>query len=210
MKLKLCGIRRAQDVDMINKVSPDFIGYIFYEKSRRYISPENAKKLNEMLNEGISPVGVFVNKSVEETAEIANGLSLKAVQLHGDEDESYIRRLRELYGGEIWKAVRVQGLEDIQKCVGYSADMLLLDAFTPNYGGSGKRIDLSFVKKADLKRPFFLAGGINAQNLGEILSEISPCGIDVSSGFETEGIKDENKLMEFINIFNTERRKYNE
>lgn len=202
MKLKLCGIRRIEDVEIVNSVRPDYIGFVFYKKSFRYISPQSAKILSISLKSGISPVGVFVNESAEAVAEIARVAGLKAVQLHGDEDEEYIKNLRALYGGEIWKAVRVRSEADVENALSSSADMLLFDAFSKTaYGGTGENINLSLLAKVNPQRPYFLAGGINAQNLKAVLSAVTPYGIDMSGGFETDGVKDKYKLDEFMEVF---------
>ncbi len=202
MKLKLCGIRRIEDVEIVNSVRPDYIGFVFYKKSFRYISPQSAKILSISLKSGISPVGVFVNESAEAVAEIARVAGLKAVQLHGDEDEEYIKNLRALYGGEIWKAVRVRSEADVENALSSSADMLLFDAFSKTaYGGTGENINLSLLAKVNPQRPYFLAGGINAQNLRAVLSAVTPYGIDMSGGFETDGVKDKYKLDEFMEVF---------
>lgn len=208
MKLKLCGIRRIEDVEMINSVLPDYIGFIFYRKSKRYVDPESARILEISLKKSISPVGVFVNETAENIAHIAEKVRLKAVQLHGDEDEEYISSLRRLYNGEIWKAVRVKCTDDVKRAEELSADMLLYDSFSSDaYGGTGKRANLSAIISAKPNKPFFLAGGIDAENIGEILARIKPYGIDLSGGIEVNGVKNRIRLMEFIDKISDERTK---
>lgn len=209
MKLKLCGIRRIEDVEMINAARPDYVGFIFYPRSKRYIDPESARILGISLNDGISPVGVFVDESPETVALIAEKARLSAVQLHGSEDEDYIRRLRSLYSGEIWKAVRVREADDIRRAEDMSCDMLLLDAFSPDvYGGSGKRINMELLLSSAPCRPYFLAGGINAGNVAEIASRLRPHGLDISSGFESDGVKNRTMLMDFMENFQRKGRNH--
>ena len=206
MKLKLCGIRRIEDVEMLNSARPDYAGFVFWPRSKRYVDPDSAHILSISLNEEIKTVGVFVNEAVAEAARIADVARLSVIQLHGDEDEEYIRALRREFGGEIWKAAGVQSADDVRRACELSADMLLFDAFSPDLrGGTGKRLDLSHIKEAAPERPYFLAGGITALNVRSILSEINPYGLDVSSGFETNGVKDRQKLMEFMEQIVNER-----
>ncbi len=211
MKLKLCGIRRTEDVEMINSAMADYIGFIFYKKSKRFVEPDFARSLRAALKKEILPVGVFVNERAENIAEIAERVSLAAVQLHGDEDEGFIRALRGMYGGEIWKAVRVETPDDVRRAEELSADMLLYDSFLPSaYGGTGKLAKLSAILDAEPSRPFFLAGGIDAENVGKILSQIKPYGIDLSGGIEVNGVKNREKLAEFMEKISDERTKSNE
>lgn len=199
MKLKLCGLRFPEDIAMVNEYSPDYIGFVFAGTKRR-ITPEAAAELGVRLNSGIKKVGVFVNEPPEELASAAKTAALDAVQLHGDENEEYIQAVRGLFGGEIWKAVRVRCPMDVTEAQRLSADMLLYDSFVQGeYGGSGKRADLSAILSARPEKPFFLAGGLNAQNLEEILAKIRPYGLDISSGFETDGKKDRQKLEALMN-----------
>ncbi len=199
MKLKLCGLRFPEDVTMINEYGPDYIGFVFAGTKRR-ITPEAAAELGGLLNSGIKKVGVFVNEPPEALALTAKTANLNAVQLHGNENEEYIQAVRKIYDGEIWKAVRVRCPMDVTEAQGLSADMLLYDSFVQGeYGGSGKRADLSAILSAKPEKPFFLAGGLNAQNLEEILASIRPYGLDISSGFETDGKKDRHKLKALMN-----------
>lgn len=211
MKLKLCGIRRIEDVEIINSALPDYAGFVFCKKSRRYVSPESARILSVSLNSAISPVGVFVNEPPESVAAAAQTARLKAVQLHGSENEAYIRALRSMYGGEIWKAVQVRTADDVHMAEELSADMLLYDAFSPNaYGGTGRVANLTAIADAAPSRPFFLAGGICAENVREILEFIKPYGLDLSGGFEAGGVKNKIRLMEFMEKISDERMNENE
>ena len=199
MKLKLCGIRRPEDVKMINEVAPDYIGFVF-APTWRQITPETAYNLGLGLNYGIKKVGIFVNEPIPSLLSAAKTAGLDVVQLHGEEDEVYITQVRENFNGEIWKAVRVQSPEDVKNAETLSADMLLYDSFVPGVlGGSGKRLDLNNILKANPTRPFFLAGGIKAENIDEILSTICPYGLDISSAFEVDRRKDKDKLNQLMN-----------
>ena len=200
MKLKLCGIRRPEDVEMINEAEPDYIGFVF-APTWRQISPETAFELGQGLKNSIKKVGVFVNEPIDTLLSSAKSAGLDVVQLHGQEDESYISLVRKGFGGEIWKAVRVQTPSDVKKAETLSADMLLYDSFVPGVlGGSGKRLDLNNILNANPTRPFFLAGGIKAENIDEILYDVTPYGLDISSAFEVDKRKNRDKLNELMNI----------
>lgn len=199
MKIKFCGIRRVEDVMLMNIYMPDYAGFVF-SQSRRQINLSDAITLSGMLNRKIKKVGVFVNEKIEHIAQISHISRLDVIQLHGDEDEEYIRTLKKLLiDKEIWKAVRVSSPCDVEKSSKLPVDMLLLDSFSENqYGGTGKLADLSSIKKADLKRDFFIAGGLSSQNINSIIDEIKPVGVDISSGIETDGCKDENKIKDIM------------
>lgn len=199
MKIKFCGIRRVEDVMLMNIYMPDYAGFVF-SQSRRQINLSSAITLSNMLHKKIKKVGVFVNEKIEHIAQISHISRLDVIQLHGDEDEEYIRNLKKLLiDKEIWKAVRVSSPFDVEKPSKLPVDMLLLDSFSENqYGGTGKLADLSSIKKADLKRDFFIAGGLNSQNINSIIDEIKPVGVDISSGIEIDGCKDENKIKEIM------------
>ena len=203
MKLKFCGIRRLEDVQLMNEFLPDYIGYIFAPSKRR-ISPETATELSSKLDSRIKRVGVFVNETLENILFTAQNAKLDAVQLHGDEKESDIKSLRiALPRLEIWKAVRVRIPQDILEAQKYSCDRLLLDSFSIEAsGGTGKVADLTSIKESGIKEGFFLAGGLNAENFNIILKQISlytePYGLDISSGIEKDGFKNREKIMEIM------------
>lgn len=200
MKLKLCGIRRAADAEYLNEFPPDYAGFVFAE-SRRKVTLEEARKLSEILSPNIVRVGVFVNEPLEKMSEYADIIG--AYQLHGDEDEAYINALRKIVPKEkeIWKAVRVKAAEDILRADKTSADKLLLDAFSREaYGGTGKTADRGLIENTEITKPFFIAGGITAENLYEAASSLKPFGIDLSGGIETNGVKDREKIKEITEI----------
>ncbi len=208
MKLKLCGIRRIEDVEMINRAAPDYAGFVFWRPSKRYVPPECARVLGASLRSGIKSVGVFVNESPDAVARTAEDARLCAVQLHGDEDEAYILSLRKVYSGEIWKAFGVRSADDVRRAEQSGADMLLFDAFAPTErGGTGRRLELRHIIEAAPTRRYFLAGGINAANLSEILNTLRPYGLDISSGFELDGVKNRERLDGLMEIVDRERMK---
>lgn len=200
MKLKLCGIRRKEDIEYINEFCPDYIGFVF-APSRRMITPENAAALNSIKRSDIKSVGVFVNSSVSDICSAAEISGIDVIQLHGDENAEYICELRKHTGLEIWKAVRVKTEDDISKAHKLGADKLLLDSFSSSqYGGTGKTADWNIIKRSDITAPFFVAGGINADNILSAVSELSPYGIDISGGIETDGVKDREKIKKIIQL----------
>ena len=194
MDIKICGIRRKEDIDIVNKYKPEYIGFIF-APTRRYVSPEFAADLKSHLADGIKAVGVFVNESAEKVLQIAKTVPLDVIQLHGDEDEEYIKSLGHDF--EIWKAVRISGGEKIPETAG--ADRVLLDKYdTSEYGGIGKTFDWSAGVNFESKTPVMLAGGLNKENVLQGIEIFNPVGVDVSSGVETDGVKDGDKIREFI------------
>lgn len=194
MEIKICGIRRREDIEIINKYQPDYIGFVF-AKSKRQVTPEQAAKLSEMLTGDTKTVGVFVNASYGDIKNAVDVAGLDVVQLHGDEDEEYIKNLD--VGCEIWKAVRVRDGADIPDVKG--ADRLLLDKYTEKeYGGSGKTFDWSSVGTVKTDKPIILAGGLDKNNVNNGIKIFNPVCVDVSSSVETDGFKDEKKIKEFI------------
>ena len=185
-----------EDVEIINKYKPDYIGFIF-AKSKRQVTPEQAAELIAALNGGTKTVGVFVNAPSDEVREIAGTLKLDAVQLHGDEDAEYISSLSGICC-EIWKAIRIRDGGDINDVAG--TQKLLLDKFKETeYGGSGEVFDWSSVGKINTDKPIILAGGLTPENVLRGIEMFNPYAVDVSSAVETDGFKDEKKIKEFIN-----------
>lgn len=198
MVIKICGIRRFEDIEIINKYKPDYIGFIF-AKSKRQITPEFAAELSKKLDNSVKTVGVFVNSPISEVENTAKTAGLSAVQLHGDENEDYIQNLS--VDCEIWKAVRLKDGEDIPDFDG--TDKILLDKFKDTeYGGSGEAFDWSKIGKIHTKKPIILAGGLNENNVKKGIKIFSPFGVDVSSGVETNGFKDEDKIRRFMEAVN--------
>lgn len=196
-KIKICGIRRPEDIEYVNEGLPDYIGFVF-AKSRRQIDIDTAQKLKKKLHPDIKAVGVFVNEALEQAAWLVNNGIIDLVQLHGEEDEEYIQTLRKLMKrGKIIQAVRVQTAQDIKSAENSSADYLLFDKFSPDaYGGTGESFDWGLI--GSVKKPLFLAGGMNCENVEKAVALLHPYAIDVSSAVETKGIKDKNKIIDII------------
>lgn len=198
MKIKMCGLRRPDDIIYANEYLPDYIGFVFAE-SRRKVSGEEAKNLGAQLDPFIKKVGVFVNEPVRSLITISKQAGLDIIQLHGDEGEEYIKEVKHETGKELWKAVRVRMVKDIQEAQRLPADKLLLDSFSEeSYGGTGKVMDFAVLDQADIRKPYFIAGGLTVENLPEILKKAEPYGIDISSGIEIEGVKDREKMLKVI------------
>ncbi len=192
-KIKICGLSRERDIDVANQYLPDYVGFVLhYPKSRRYISVERAQELGRLLNPGISIVGVLVDQPLETAVSLLNERVIDVAQLHGSEDEDYIRALKERTGKPVWKAFQIHTPEDVAAAKASSADMLVLDSGM----GSGESFDWSLI--ADFDRPYFLAGGINPQNAVRCVKQLHPYGIDLSSGVETKGVKDKSKIASVI------------
>ncbi len=194
MKIKICGLFRDCDIDYVNEAIPDFIGFVFAE-SRRQVSAGWAEAMRPKLRSEITPVGVFVNESLTNVAKLLNNNIIEMAQLHGEENENYIQELKSLTNRPIIKAVRVLAHEDIEAAQQTAADFLLLDNGT---GGTGESFDWSLVSKVKNQKPFFLAGGLDSGNLEQAIQATSPYAVDLSSGVETDGIKDRTKILEIV------------
>ncbi|MDO4179266.1 MAG: phosphoribosylanthranilate isomerase [Phascolarctobacterium sp.] len=193
-KVKICGLRRKLDIEYVNQAKPDYVGFIInYPKSHRSITLEELQGLTAKIIPDIKKVGVFVNQPRDFVAELLNNKLIDIAQLHGDEDNSYIEKLREETGKEIWQAIVVRKTEDLQKALNSKADLILLDAGK----GSGQVFDWSLLNK--LSRKFALAGGLREENLDDAL-QTEAILLDVSGGVETDGSKDLVKIQKFIDI----------
>ena len=196
-KIKICGLTRTEDIEMVNEFLPDYIGFVF-AKSRRQVSAEQAKELKNKLRPAIKAVGVFVNEKPENIAEIANQGIIDLIQIHGDEDAAYCAQLRKLTQAPIIKVVRVEREDDFAGIEEFDCDYYLFDTLSSkDYGGTGKAFDHSLLHNKEIKKPFFVAGGLNQDNVAAVIEVIKPFGVDTSGGVETDGIKDVNKIKEF-------------
>lgn len=191
-RIKMCGLRRAEDIAAANELKPDYVGFVFFPGSRRYIPPEEARKLRAALLPGIRPVGVFVDEKPETVAALLEEGIVDMAQLHGHEDEAYLARLRRLTAAPLIRAFRVREIGDIGQAEASSADAVLLDAGA----GDGKTFDWGLLR--DMGRPYFLAGGLDPGNVAFAVRELHPFAVDVSSGIETDGFKDIVKMRAFI------------
>ena len=203
MIIKICGIKNRDSLMCCENNNIGFFGMIFYTKSPRNISIENANKLLKISEKlKINGVGVFVNKEIDKLKEIIEHTNLKYVQLHGSEDELYIKNIKKL-GVIIIKSISISIKDDLNKIKDYkSADYFLFD-YKPKKndlpGGNSKSFDWKILKSLKTDKPWFLSGGVNINNIQQILSDINPYGIDLSSGVEKElGIKDNHIINNFI------------
>lgn len=191
MKIKICGLWRREDIEYANALKPDYIGFVF-APSRRQITPKQAAGLKAALSGDIQAAGVFVDEEPEKIIELLRQSVIDAAQLHGNEEEAVIERIKACTGKPVWKAIKVSCVADLEKWRHSQADCLVLD----NGQGTGEAFDWQILK--DISRPYFLAGGIQAANIREAVHNIRPYGIDVSSGVETDGVKDLEKMKEII------------
>ena len=199
VKVKICGIKNLQDVQAVNKYKPDFAGFVFYPLSKRYVSLIVARRLKAALNRHIKTVGVFVNAPVEEIAAAAELGIIDLVQLHGDEGNAYIAELKKICRLPIIKAVRVQDENDIKRADYYDCDYLLFDTYSQSaYGGTGRQFNTQLLKDVKIHKPYFIAGGLNAENVRHAIKGLKPFAADVSGGVETDGGKDAAKIKAFI------------
>ncbi len=202
-KVKICGITRLEDIRAVNEIGSDYIGFVF-APSRRRVEFGRAAELKAALNRDTKAVGVFVNEPIENIAALVNKNTIDVVQLHGYEDEPYITRLKSLVGVPIIQAVRVRGSEQISFFSRMPSDYLLLDSYVRGErGGSGKSFNWSLIPP--VKKPYFLAGGLDAGNVSEAILQVHPYCVDVSSGVETDGFKDSKKMAEFVNLVRSVR-----
>lgn len=191
-KIKLCGIRRKEDIEIINKTDISYIGFIFYKNSFRYIDINKAKSLKKLLNPKIKVCGVFVNEDMEKILNIVKNNIIDIIQLHGNEDNNYIEKLKEKSKKKIIKAFEINNERDIEKALNSKADFIMFDAGK----GSGKTFDWNLIK--GVQRNYFLAGGINLENINKAFNIIKPYAIDLSSSIESNGFKDENKIKNIL------------
>lgn len=203
-KIKICGLMRMEDIDCVNRWRPEYVGFVF-ANTRRKVSEGLARQMREALDPDIKAVGVFVNEAAERVAYLANAGIIDLAQLHGEENEAYIEKLRGMAGCPIIKAARVRESEDILRAQRLSCDYLLLDTYVKSqYGGTGHDFDLTMVP--ELAKPFFLAGGLTAENVREKIRAVQPFAVDISSGVEGEdGQKDQERIRRFIEQVREER-----
>lgn len=203
-KVKICGLTRIEDIQCANRMKPDYIGMVFYAKSKRAVTMEQAASLKAALDKNIKTVGVFVNAEPSFIAQLAQAGTIDVIQLHGDEDEAYIEQLRQQVaplGVPIIKAIRVQGEESLQNLGQYPVDFFLFDTYKPGlYGGTGERFNLE-LEQVKIPRPYFIAGGLDAGNVAQVVAENSQAyAVDVSGGVEagSTGLKSVAKMAAFV------------
>ena len=197
-KIKLCGLSRMQDIETANQLKPDFIGFVFAQKSKRRVSHLKATELKSKLDPSVKAVGVFLDDDLDTVGALMNLGIVDMVQLHGSEDEEYIAKLRTITDKPIIKAFIINSIDDVKKAEECSADYILLDGGK----GSGKAFDWTLLK--DIKRPYFLAGGLNPGNAADAVASLEPYAVDVSTGIETDGFKDAKKMTAFVSAVRKE------
>lgn len=190
-RIKMCGLRRAEDIAAANEIRPEYIGFVFFPGSRRYIPPETAAVLRERVDPGIQTVGVFVDEEPETIARMLREGIIDLAQLHGHENEAYVMRMRELTDRPIIQAFRIRNEADAKTASASSAEHILLDAGA----GDGRVFDWHLL--SGITRPYFLAGGLNPENVSGAVRDLHPWAVDVSSGIETDGWKDIGKMRAF-------------
>ena len=188
-KIKFCGLSRPCDIDFANEIMPDYAGFVFFERSRRNVTFEQAERLKKILNPEIKTVGVFVNETPEKILSFSKILDL--IQLHGNENEVYIENLRKLTSKTIIKAFKINSADDVEKALESPADYIMFDSGQ----GTGKNFDWDLIK--NVSRPYFLAGGLDIENVKDAIKSLNPFAVDVSSGIEINGFKDKSKMTAF-------------
>ena len=191
-ELKICGLKRLEDIVAVNRHGADYAGFVFFEKSKRYVDPYKANELISLLRTDIKPVGVFMDEPLDNVVRIARISGVELVQLHGHESEEYVEYIKRTLDRPVIKAYKASEEGALEKAANSAADYVMIDSGA----GSGKKFDWSILK--DFKRDYFLAGGLDPESVGEAIRMLEPFAVDVSSGVETDGIKDEKKIAEFI------------
>ncbi len=204
--IKICGLFRTCDIEYANEARPDWAGFIIdFPESHRNLDPAQAGQLRRMLDESIKAAGVFVDQPLEKTAASAKAIGLDVIQLHGSEDDAYIRELKKKTGLTVWKAFKVMTAGDLEAAQASAADMVLLD----NGYGTGRTFDWTVAD--GFKRPFILAGGLTPENIPEAVKKMRPAAVDISSGVETDRLKDREKMISAVDaVRNMDRNMDNE
>ena len=190
-KVKFCGLTRLCDIEAVNELMPDYAGFVFFKKSRRYVTPEQAALLKKALDPSIKSVGVFVDEPLENVVSLVLSGVIDVVQLHGGESDYYIAELKKRVSAPVIKAFKIKSAEDAVEADKTLADYIIFDAGM----GDGKTFDWSLIGR--LNKPFFLAGGLTPDNAADAVHTLHPYALDVSSGIETDGFKDKEKMAAF-------------
>lgn len=201
MRIKFCGIRRLEDVAAVNFCQPDYMGMILSGGFRRSISQEQAQRLVQEKSAAIAAVGVFVNESSETICRMAEQLHLQVIQLHGNESAEQIQTLQQKIGLPVWKALRIGTLEELEVAGTNPADCLILEGKTgAGIGGTGVCADWELLARHSWNRSFFLAGGLQPENVLEAIATVSPTGVDFSSGIEEDGVKSLRRMKQLMTL----------
>ncbi len=190
-KIKFCGLTRPCDIAAANEIKPDYVGFVFAPNSKRRVGYKQAVDLKNLLSKDIKAVGVFLNEDIEQVISLLNLGIIDAAQLHGDESVDYIRRIQQETGKPVIKAFRIHSEADVAAAEETIADYIILDAGT----GEGKTFDWNLVEQ--FQKPYFLAGGLKPENVKEAMRQLHPYALDVSTGIETDGLKDKQKMADF-------------
>ena len=190
-KIKFCGLTRPCDIEAANEIKPDYVGFVFAPNSKRRVGYKQAVDLKNLLSKDIKAVGVFLNEDIEQVISLLNLGIIDAAQLHGDESPAYIARIQKETGKPVIKAFRIHSKDDVAAAEKTMADYIILDAGT----GEGKTFDWDLIN--DFKKPYFLAGGLTPGNVTDAMRKLHPYALDVSTGIETDGLKDKQKMAEF-------------
>lgn len=193
-KIKLCGLKSIKDIEMVNRLKPEYVGFVMWDKSHRNVTKDTLRTLKASLDSAIKAIGVFVDENIETVAELLNEGLIDAAQLHGNEDNDYIRKLKELTSDDtiVIKAFKVDE-GNLGKSLESYADVVLFDP------GKGDGMTFSWEVLKNYPRPFFLAGGLTPENVSLAIKTLKPFAVDVSSGIETDKVKDEIKATAFVN-----------
>lgn len=206
VKVKICGLKTLADVEKVNRYLPEYVGFVF-ANTRRFVSDEQAFSMRQALDRRIQAVGVFVDEPMEHIVDLCDRGVINVVQLHGEESETYIRELKQKTDTTVIKAAKVQSVEQLSGQMSQEADYMLFDTYKKGeLGGTGERFPLEILEESlkrlqasgQAVRPYFLAGGLDCQNVAEVLGQVECFAVDVSTGVETDGVKDEEKIRQFI------------
>ena len=201
MRIKFCGIRRLEDVAAVNLCQPDYMGMILSGGFRRSISQEQAQRFVQEKSDAIAAVGVFVNESSETICRMAEQLHLQVIQLHGNESAEQIQTLQQKTGLPVWKALRIGTLEELEAAGTNPADCLILEGkMGAGIGGTGVCADWELLARHSWNRSFFLAGGLQPENVLEAIATVSPTGVDFSSGIEEDGVKSLRRMKQLMTL----------
>ncbi len=198
-KIKMCGLTRPCDIEAVNRIKPEFVGFVFAKRSKRYVTPEKAAELKKLLDPSIKAVGVFTDPSIPELEALVSHGIIDLIQLHGNESEGFIREVKDYCKCPVIKAFKIRSKEDINLAEQCSADHILLDS------GAGTGVTFNWELLKDIKRPYFLAGGLSPENAEEAVNTLHPFCLDVSSGLETDGFKDKTKMEAFAKAVRKEQ-----
>ncbi len=205
-RVKICGLKTLSDVELVNRYMPDYVGFVF-ANTKRFVTDEQALSMKSALADGIEAVGVFVDEPLSHIVSLCERKIIDIAQLHGSESEDYIRRLKQETGVRVIKATRVQDARQVSSLMSDEADYMLFDTYKKGtLGGTGERFPIEILEQslAELSlqgravKPFFLAGGLDPDNVREVLGRTDCFAVDVSTGVETDGVKDGEKIRRFI------------